>query len=375
MVGRTIERGGRIAPRRSGNMGIMGMRIPMSQGPPGDEDGAVGRSYDAATCEACDAEETIWLHVEPRQPPRQWQEFVKETVSGSVALDGYVSGVPMFLRQGSVHANFNHHEGVARLETRATCAQVLMALRQGFMQATGTPLHLYVNDCDEDVCLSVYLLQQHMATCQVVNPRLNKLVGAVDYLDTTAGAYPYPADSLILSELAWVFQPYREFRLNGGLDRRQSEEFREIIGDVGHRIDEYLAGIGSTIDIDARYRVKAQVAGWSFVEEIGAQARTGMFADGIRAFVSLRQRADGRWHYTVGRMSHFIDADIPLLIQELNRLECCGSGDTWGGSETIAGSPRIAGSALAPEEVMKVVEWLRAGKPVVENVVINSQGR
>ncbi len=84
-------------------------------------------------------------------------QFVEQTQPFSVALDGYVRGGPQYDLKGP-RVSFNHHEDVDRLATRSTCAQVLMSLRQGlfgrFRDAQGPQAHVWVNDCDEDVCTS-----------------------------------------------------------------------------------------------------------------------------------------------------------------------------------------------------------------------------
>ncbi len=102
---------------------------------------------------------SVVLHVEPRTPPLSWEEFCQKTGPFSIALDGFVGTGPRFDENGP-RANFNHHEEVSRLETRATCGQVLMAIRQGlfdcFRDEQGVQVSAYVNDCDEDVCLYSY---------------------------------------------------------------------------------------------------------------------------------------------------------------------------------------------------------------------------
>lgn len=72
----------------------------------------------------------IDLIVVPGEPPWSWERFLAEAPGFSVALDGFVAASPRFDDRGP-HVNFNHHEGVDRLATRSTCAQVLMAIRQG----------------------------------------------------------------------------------------------------------------------------------------------------------------------------------------------------------------------------------------------------
>lgn len=302
-------------------------------------------------------------------PPVQWDEFVEKYPPFSIALDGFVEGPPRFdagphdpnATGGKRHeprANFNHHERVDRLATRATCGQVLMALRQGlfrcFRDEYGHRATVYVNDCDEDVCTAWFLLKNHHLCEQTINPLLNRLVAMEDALDATAGAYPFTADLPVLRELAWVFEPYRKFRLNGGLDQRDPASYRSIIEDVSGRISKHIVGAGDEIALDTRYEKIGGGPGWVMVKEIGAQARTGMFSDSISAYVSVREKAGGVWTYTIGRLSPFISMDLEGLTAKLNEVEGA-TDDRWGGGNTIIGSPRKAGSRIPPDELAHII--------------------
>lgn len=307
----------------------------------------------------------VSLHVEPNTVPMSWQRFRRLKDVRAVALDGYVSSGPRFTHTGP-YANFNHHEGVSRLETRATCAQVLLAVRQGMYDrfvdpGTGhTAVDVYVNDCDEDVCLSVFILQNPHLALSTMNPLLNRLVFMEDMLDTTAGAYPFPKELGTLGQLMWVFAPYHNFRVNGGIDKRSREQFEDIISSVGRRIMDFITGKTESVELDTRYDVvetrRSGSCSWHVLKEIGPNARVGVFGDGIKAFLACRQRPDGKWSYSVGRMSHFVYFPIPLFFKALNKAEGNMDGDLWGGSDTIGGSPRVNGSKLSPAEVCRVME-------------------
>lgn len=303
----------------------------------------------------------IDLTIEPATPPRTWDDFRKTAPERSVALDGYVRGGPRFDPVRTI-VNFNHHEDVDRLATRATCSQVLMAIRQGmfrtFRDASGPDAHCYVNDCDEDVCTSWYLIRHHAVCEQTMNPRLNRLVMMEDALDATAGAYPFPADLPALRELAWVFDPYRRFRLSGGLDGRDANAYLSVVQDVENRIDRHVMGHGDELALDTRYERIGGGTGWVMVREVGAQARTGMFGDGIRAYVSVRETPTG-FTYVVGRMSRFIPFDLDRIFQACNAVEPNATGGGWGGSDTVGGSPRVGGSRLGPTELTKIIEESR----------------
>jgi hypothetical protein len=315
----------------------------------------------------------IELFMEPKTPPLKWDaEFGGDTHGFvglyppfSIALDGFVKEGPRtHISPEGPRANFNHHEDVDRLATRSTCAQVLIGIRQGLFQAfrdqDGPRARVYANDCDEDVCTSWFLLKHSHLAEQTMNPALNRLVGMEDMLDATAGAFPYPKDLPALQELAWVFQPYRRFRLSGEIDKKDAASYVAVVTDVEHRIMQHIAGKGKTIPLDTRYEKLGGGKEWALIREIGGQARTGAFSDGIRAYVAVRDRPGGGYTYTVGRMSPYFRFDVPKILLMLNQAESAARGgdygDRWGGGDTIGGSPRTVGSILTPEQVSEVVE-------------------
>jgi hypothetical protein len=202
--------------------------------------------------------------------------------------------------------------------------------------------------------LTYYLLKHTYRSKNVIDPSLNRLVMMVDMLDTTAGAYPFPADLPLLEELAWVFEPYRRARLNGLLATKDAAIFQGIIEDVEHRIAAHICGRGGRLAMDTRYRVIAQYPQYTIVEETGSHARTGMIADGVKAFVSVRTRPNGQYDYVIGKISDYIPFPIPHLFAALNEFEKCED-DRWGGASTIGGSPRVDGSSLSPEQVSFVI--------------------
>ena len=306
----------------------------------------------------------IEINVHPEIPGVSWEYFVNFAPMYSIALDGYVIDSPKY-NHSRILANMNHHAGVDRLATRATCAQVLMAIRQGlfrtFRKNNYPYAKVYVNDCDEDVCLSVFLLNNHSLCEQTISPILNRLVTLEDTLDATAGAYPFPSDLPALRELAWVFEPYRQFRMSGQLDKKNSRAYLGVVEDVGGRISRHITGHGQEISLDTTYNRIGGGNGWVMVKEIGAQARTGMLSDGIRAYVSVRELAKGRWAYIMGRLSGFIPFDLPKIYEVCNAAEIGGiAGDTWGGSDTIGGSPRVGGSRISPEELTKLIDSIQS---------------
>lgn len=300
----------------------------------------------------------IALRMEPGVV-KSWDAFMQEAPPFSIAVDGYVSAGPRFDAKGP-RLNLNHHEEVDRLATRSTSGQALMTVRQGlftrFRDVDGSCATVYANDCDEDVCTAVFVLRHHYLAVGSMNPALNRLVALEDALDCTAGAYPFPADLPALQELAWIFAPYRQFRMSGGLERQQPDAYAGVVFDVHHRIGKYVAGQGERIPLDTRYERLRSGTGYTVVKEIGAHARTAMFADGIQAYLSVRERGDGRLHCVIGRLSPFVFVDTSLIADALNRVEDLTTSDRWGGGSSIIGSPRIAGSALSLDRIVEVIE-------------------
>lgn len=297
--------------------------------------------------------------VLPNQVPMSWSSFTRWAPPFSIALDGFVSGRPRFAKKGP-YRNLNHHEGVAPLETRATCAQALVLVRMGLLDEVfsegGNPrATLFVNDCDEDVCTSDWILHNAPLVRSATNPLLNRMVYIEDMLDTTAGAYPFPTDLEGVKEMMWIFEPYHHFRVSGQIDRRDAGAFESVIVDVGERIGTYLAGRGGRVELDRRYKVVGGGKGWQLLEVIGLHGATGAFADGLRAFATVRERPDGRFVYSLRRSADFVE-NLPIsrLVRHLNKVENCKS-DCWGGRTTAAGSPRVSGSSLRPEQFMAEV--------------------
>jgi hypothetical protein len=287
-----------------------------------------------------------------------WPEFINDAPPYSIALDGYVGSGPIFEPKGPWQ-NFNHHDGVDRLATRATCSQVLLAVRQGLFrtfQKNNQPFaNLFVNDTDEDVCLATFILTHYVQAINIINPLLNKLVFMEDMLDTTGGAYAFPVELDSLRQLLWVFQPFHIFRNTGGLNRKDPEEYKSIIHDVWRRIQAFTTGQTGMIELDIRYEKIGGGENWEMIIEQGAHARIQLFALRVLAFVSVKPLGEKRYLYTVGRSSSYVPFNVPQILEALNQAEGCLGNDRWGGGDLIGGSPRLKGSQLSPEEVEKIV--------------------
>jgi hypothetical protein len=301
----------------------------------------------------------IRVYLEPRVVVK-WADFIHIKPRFSIALDGYVKGPPRFLIQGP-YANFNHHEGVARIATRSTCAQIYYYIRLGLLdtfQKKGKPhARVYINDVDQDACLSCWLLKN---SDKLEGLRFDNLLVQMilfeDILDASAGAYPVHPDNPQIHRQAWVYEPYTRARADGSIYCMSKKEMQEILHAVCARIDAAIAGHARKIELDTRYQKIGGGPGWQMIHEEGPYARTKLFSQKIKAYVALVESRKGRYAYTIGKMSPFVLFPVERIYDALNKAEGLFSQENcWGGSAIIGGSPRKTGSRLRPEQVQQLI--------------------
>lgn len=299
------------------------------------------------------------------------EQFIAQNPGYSIGIDGYVNAPPFFSPKGP-HLNLDHHEGVDRLATYSTCKQMMLCINGRLFRAfhkDGIPTAtLFGNDCDQDVCVTDTLINNHERFVGAKSePRLRALIDVVDLLDTTGGLYLMDINSRLRKEVNWVFHPYIEARTGGTLDQMTGPEMVRLVKVVGERITTYANGRGGQIESDTRHKIRHQGNGWVMFEEIGADARYRVCMEGDGAYVMLKEGGSGsRFHYSIGRISKFVPFPVKEIIKALNDVE--GPTvvmentyrPTWGGSDIIGGSPRVFGSCLTPEEVIKIVDEVLA---------------
>ncbi|MEK6840984.1 MAG: hypothetical protein AABX45_00115, partial [Nanoarchaeota archaeon] len=85
-----------------------------------------------------------------------------------------------------------------------------------------------------------------------------------------------------------------------------------------------------------------------------------LFWDGIKAFVSFKERSDGSYNYIFGRISPLISFDNKSIYDELNKIEGIAKDDldSYGGSDIIGSSPRKRGSKITPKEMIDIINKL-----------------
>ncbi len=303
----------------------------------------------------------IELVVRPRET-LSWEEFRATAPPFSIALDGFVNDYIKFDPSIPL-ANYNHHEGCDRLGTRSTCAQVMMAIKQGVFltfRKDGEPTAiLHVNDPDNDVCMSVWLLKNYERIAGIKSePLITRLVAVVDFLDSTAGLFPLDVNSRIRREIGWIFEPYTKARQSSELSDMGAEKMTALIEEVCERISDYTLGKGQKINLSVDYKIIYRGTGWAMIEENGYDARSQLANDGIHAFISVKQLPNGRLNCSLGKMSPYVPFPILQLYDDLNQAEGnpTKAKDRWGGGDTIGGAPRNGGTKLTMERIQQVTE-------------------
>ena len=201
--------------------------------------------------------------------------------------------------------NFNHHEVVDRSCTTATCEQarraVLLGLYDLFAGAGERRSALWVNDCDQDVCLATWIL---MNPDRAHEPLVRVLSQVEDLLDSSAGTFPMPHDRDLLGGIRWMFEPYGRARPH--LTGMGGEPMRQVILDVHLRIESILVGRAGHLPLSGTYTAIGGGEGWLFVEvQRDERPRAHHRGRGTRG-LELTARVGGRFAYSVWRRSEYV---------------------------------------------------------------------
>ncbi len=286
-----------------------------------------------------------------------WEELRRYPVR-TIAVDGYCDSEPQASASG-LRINIDHHRNVNPVATRSCCDQALIRVKMGlydWFQVDGVPdATIYVNDCDQDVVWTTYIL---MHPEHADRPKLKQFVRLEDLLDMSSGLYPIKNNrkSRAMRQMAWIMQPYAEVRSSGKLHELTGEEMEALILRMHKRIHRALFSRAPELKLDTRFESESR-GNWHFVREYGAQARMGMAEAGIKAFVTLVSEQEGVYHYALGRLPDYVLFPVPQILANLNKAEdvAADDKDRWGGGENRGGSPRGRGSKLNPDEVTAVV--------------------
>ncbi len=330
------------------------------------------------------------LNILPRKTMTKEAFLTAYPDDRSITLDGFLHEPPFrhFTKSGGYLINFDHHTGGDRLSMRSTSGQVMMALKLGLADCIDNA-QVFVNDCDQDVCLATWLLQHPHRVVRTSEPLLNRLVWAEDTLDATGGSYPFAESSDLRETLHWIFAPYENAAAK--VSTIDENIMRSIIEAVWKRIDEYLMGLAGKVERPQSEFVftpflsnstRHGLDGFLMIDEQqGLLARQTMARAGIRSFVSVKHHNAGplttngnRWDYKIGSLAPFSFFPLLAIYDALNKEEAFkymalgqpwSTTQGWGGSDLIGGGPRN-GSLLPPKDVQAIVLKVMEGTTVTK---------
>lgn len=282
-----------------------------------------------------------------------WETFRDQAEPFTVALDGKVKS-PTQEDMSVPIANYNHHDGVDRYSTKATCEQVFEAAKMGLHRAFPQMI-VAVNDCDQDVITCNAILRSpHL----VDSPLISRLVLMEGRLDAYGGAFNFDVSKMpFLENMSWIFEPYTEFRESGGLERGKASEFERVIDDSSSRIDQYAMGRAERLRVDDRYTVLGRIGLFTEIDRIGSMASLGLARDGVGSTAEFQDLENGLTKVTLAKVDRFQRCvDMVGLARHLNSLELEAGGDPgWGGGNAYCCSPRNLGSVLSRAEIEEAI--------------------
>jgi len=304
--------------------------------------------------------ENIQLHVAPKRF-KSWDDFVSLTPEYSIGLE-VIDDVPGH-RGHWVH--FDHHRGVVREATMSAAMQAYIAVRQGRLMEKWLkrqhPVHLWVWNADQDVCLATFVLEHHELLERAEGePQLRWIVQYNNKIDVCGGLYPVNIEELERNHFTWVFEPYREQRMRGK-SAGDEKIIQGTIREVCDRLLALLEGRAGVAPVTAQPEILYE-SPYDFViadEKGDPNSRLVLAAKGYTNLISLIcRRPNGRYTYSVIRGSPY-DEDVfrvKKLIYAFQAAEDYPNEKIWGGSGLAAGSDSELGSSLHWTQLRDIAE-------------------
>jgi hypothetical protein len=302
----------------------------------------------------------IVLRVAPKRFT-SWDEFVRETPEYSIGLE-VVDSTPG--HQGH-HVHFDHHAGVVREATMSAAMQAYIAVRQGRLMERWLlkqrPVPVYTWNADQDVCLAAFVLEHHeLLERSEGTPLLRWIVQYNNKIDVCGGIYPVNLTELVDNHFTWVFEPYRQQRMQGKM-QGDDELVMDTVRRVCERLQALLEGKAGTSPITVQPEILYR-SPYNFViadEKGDPTSRLVLASQGYTNLISLVcTRPSGRRTYSIIRGSPY-DEDvfqIPELIEAFQAAEDRPDVRIWGGSNLAAGSDSEIGSSLSWTALRDIAE-------------------
>lgn len=266
----------------------------------------------------------------------------------SIAIDGAVQGPELDTENNRY--SFDHHAGCLRFCTQASCQQVQTAILLGLNPEKFT---VYLNDCDTDSCLSVWLLQNFD---RIKEPLVMKLVNAVGIVDAHAGAISANGMS---KTVEYISSCECDFKRDSSYESITNSNLKYILEATLRRIDQYVDGEAaieiSKLEKHNDYKILRNENNYVVVESDNSHIYSTLYAAGFDRIVLVRYLDNGSLAVSLAKKSDFVDNfNLIKMYEELNKIET-----GWGGASSIGGSPRNSDgtrSKLPLEKILEIID-------------------
>jgi len=292
----------------------------------------------------------------------------------TIFLDGAFGGAP-FLDNKRRQYSLDHHAGVVRILTLATCEQAAAMVYHGLPLAEGEWL-LVLNGLDLDSLLAVWILVNHAELRRDGNRLLGRIMplvrteGVIDAHGLDAGVLTALDPETLAAAQAQIKALLPFSRAPAGAGEREALE-----GAVAflERLDSLLLPAAALAEL-ARIVETGRVPLTRGRLAIACRSGLGVYEVeehyksryGSAFGILLLDRGGGQ--YTIRLSSGFFDANIDELYAKLNKLDPAASSsrdgeNRWGGSTDIGGSPRLSGSQLESRRILDAIGEVYGERP------------
>lgn len=282
----------------------------------------------------------------------------------SIFLDGVFLGPP-FLDNVRRHYALDHHHGVVRPFTLATCEQAAVLV------ALGLPLRedrwsIYVNEPDLDALLAAWVLLQHDTLLEGGHARLRAvmpLLRVEGHIDTFGFELP-ELSALEERRLACEFQRLERLRRAEVRLRRTSRWSED--DPLAYALEALELFDRELLSLPARRSRRAEDSSVVDGAKVAVLIRSSLgiylveqalrirFGDAL-ARVVLERPSGG---FSLLQCDPFLGhrlTDLYPLLDAADPSAETGDGHGWGGADDIGGSPRQRPSRLDGEQVLRLV--------------------
>jgi hypothetical protein len=282
-------------------------------------------------------------------------------------LDGVYAGAP-FLDNERRHYALDHHAGVIRPFTLATCEQSVVLVLMGLPLREGI-WRIYVNEPDLDATLAAWVILNHdrlLAADQELLREVMPLVRVEGVIDT------HGLDMEVLTAMPQaLYQTYKqrldqlrarelELKQRGRWDKEEPIEYTR---DLLERIDRHVLGRLRGGEPPGAPESLRSMAWPERRTAVLVQSKRGIYeveeqlkrTHGKALAVVVLDQGGGRM--TLLQVDPFLRRNLADVYSSLNARDpkTAAPGNVWGGSNEIGGSPRKTGTALSGEQVLEIV--------------------